>query len=72
MKQNETLREILNQKLLDENETAEYLKIAPGTLSVWRSVGRHKLPFVKVGRLVRYRQADLDNWIESRVIRGGD
>ena len=55
-----------NPGLLTEQEAAEYLKISPGTLSVWRSTGRYALPFVKVGHKVRYRLADLNSWINSR------
>lgn len=53
--------------LLDDKEAADYLGTTAGTLSVWRSTGRYKLPFVKVGRNVRYRRADLDSWLESRT-----
>jgi excisionase family DNA binding protein len=55
-----------NSKLLDDKQAAEYLTVSPGTLSVWRSTGRYALPFVKVGRMVRYRPADLDAWLETR------
>ena len=57
--------------LLDEHQAAEHLNVSPGTLSVWRSTGRYALPFVKVGRRVRYRLADLDAWIQERVRESG-
>ena len=57
--------------LLDESEAAQYLTLASGTLSVWRSTGRYSIPFVKVGRRVRYRRADLDAWLESRTRSSG-
>lgn len=57
--------------LLDETEAAQYLTLAPGTLSVWRSTGRYKIPFLKVGRRVRYRRGDLDAWLESRTRTNG-
>lgn len=53
--------------LLDEKKAAEFLSVAPGTLSVWRSVGRYSIPFLKVGHLVRYRRSDLEAWLESRT-----
>jgi excisionase family DNA binding protein len=56
-----------NSDLVDEQEAAAILDVAPGTLSVWRSVGRYNLPFVKVGRKVRYSRAALDAWLESRT-----
>jgi excisionase family DNA binding protein len=57
--------------LLDEKQAAEFLGVAPGTLSVWRSRGRYSVPFVKVGHLVRYRRGDLDAWLESRTRANG-
>lgn len=54
-------------QLLTETEAAEYLDLKVSTLRVWRCVGRYDLPFVKIGRLVRYRAEDLDKWIASRV-----
>jgi predicted site-specific integrase-resolvase len=41
-------------KLLTPEETAELLGVAVDTLTVWRCTGRVVLPWVKVGRLVRY------------------
>lgn len=43
------------------------LDVTPGTLSVWRSTGRYALPFLKVGRKVRYRRVDLLAWLEKRT-----
>ena len=59
------------RELLDEKQAAEYLTVSPGTLSVWRSTGRYSLPFVKVGRRVRYRLSDLDAWLEGRSRESG-
>jgi excisionase family DNA binding protein len=53
--------------LLTEAQAAAYLGVKPTSLLVWRSTGAHRIPFVRVGRLIRYRQADLDAWIASRV-----
>lgn len=58
-------------ELLDENQAAELLTVTPGTLSVWRSTGRYNLPFVKVGRKVRYRRSDLVAWLDTRVRQSG-
>lgn len=57
--------------LLDEQAAAALLTVAPGTLSVWRSVGRYNLPFIKIGRKVRYRRADLIAWLEKRTRETG-
>ncbi len=60
-----------NRELLDEKAAADLLQLAPGTLSVWRSTGRYRIPFVKVGRRVRYRRTDLESWLESRTRTNG-
>ena len=44
----------------------------PSTLNGWRSTGNPIQPrYVRVGRLVRYRLADLDAWIEQRTEHPG-
>ena len=55
-----------NDKLLSTKETSEYLGIAEGTLAVWRTTNRYKIPYIKTGRLVKYRKSELDAWLESR------
>ncbi len=57
-------------QLLTPPAAAEYLGVSVDTLSVWRCVGRYNIPFIKVGRLVKYRKSDLDAWLEKRL-RGG-
>ena len=54
-------------QLLTDEEAAKILGVTPGTLQVWRSTGRYKLPFVKVGRNVRYVQSNLISWIPERT-----
>jgi len=43
---------------------AHQLRVPPLTMSSWRATGRGP-SFVKIGRLVRYRQEDLDAFIEA-------
>jgi len=54
--------------LKDEKSAAEFLGVSPGTLQVWRSTRRYPLPFVKIGRNVRYRLADLQAFVQSRTV----
>lgn len=58
------------EPLLNEDEAAQILTVEPQTLAVWRSTGRYNLPFIRMGRLIRYRRADLEAWLESRVVGG--
>ena len=57
--------------LLDDKAAAAMLDVSPGTLSVWRSTGRYALPFLKIGRKVRYRRADHDAWLAARLSETG-
>jgi hypothetical protein len=68
-----SLQEIISasKELLDDRAAAAVLDVTPGTLSVWRSTGRYALPFVKVGRNVRYRHSDLLAWLEKRTREAG-
>lgn len=51
-------------------DAAKYIGVEPGTLEVWRCTKRYPIPFIKVGRLVRYRQEALDAFLVSRTING--
>lgn len=54
-------------ELLTPREAAALLRTTTDTLAVWRSTGRHAIPFLKIGRSVRYRRADLLRWLEERA-----
>lgn len=54
--------------LLTNEEAAEYLGVAPNSLAVWRTTKRYQIPYVKVGRLVKYRLPDLEAFLNSRTI----
>jgi len=68
-----TTQKVINspRDLLDANQAAIILDVTPGTMGVWRSTGRYSIPFIKVGRKVRYRRADLEAWLESRTRASG-
>jgi predicted site-specific integrase-resolvase len=53
--------------LLTPGQAAEFLCVSPHTLAVWRSTGRYDLPYIKTGRLVRYKHTDLISFIENRT-----
>jgi len=54
-------------KLLDTKQAAEVLGLTPATLDVWRCVRRYPLKYIKVGRAVRYRPQDIEEFINSRT-----
>ncbi len=51
--------------LRTEKEAADYLGTTPGTLAVWRCTRRVVIPYIKIGKNVRYRQSDLDAFVEA-------
>lgn len=53
--------------LLTPSEVSEVLGVSVETLNVWRATNRYPLPYVKAGRLVRYRLSDVNAFIESRL-----
>ena len=55
-----------NSGLLTAAEAATFLRVSVGTLTQWRCTARVKVPFVKVGSLVRYQLADLARFVQER------
>ena len=53
--------------LMSRREAAAYLGIAEMTLAIWRSTGRYNLNMYKIGRLAKYKRADLDAFIAARI-----
>jgi excisionase family DNA binding protein len=53
------------KQLLDTNEAAEYLGISRNTLYEWTI--QKKIPYIKVGRLVKFRKEDLESWLKQRT-----
>lgn len=54
--------------MLDQPSTAEYLDVSERTLEDWRQKKRGPA-YVRIGRLIRYRQSDLDAWLKVRTVR---
>jgi len=53
-------------KLLSVKETAAYLNISPHTL--YTMVSQRRIPYVKVGRLVKFDMDLLDKWIKQNTM----
>ena len=58
---------MIDRTLLTSEEVADMFGISPKTLASWRC-DRRGPPFVKVGRLVRYRLADIEQGIDAGII----
>ena len=53
--------------LLTPEDVAQHLRVSEDTLTTWRCTGRQHIPFVKVGRLVRYRPSDVEAYMAGRL-----
>lgn len=52
---------------LDEKALCALLGISSVTATKWRAKGKGP-PFIKLGRLVRYRRSDVDAWLRANTI----
>jgi len=59
-------------KLMTTSEAAKFLRLKEDTLLIWRCTKRYDLPYIKIGRKVFYKLSDLENFIESRTVQGGE
>ena len=58
----------VDNALLTREQAAEFLGVRPQTLAAWVTAQRYALPFIKVGRCVRYRRRDLEKWLDARTV----
>lgn len=54
--------------VLKTADAAAYVNLSPPTLARFRLTGEGPV-FAKLGGAVRYRRADLDAWLESRLVK---
>lgn len=54
------------EKLLNIQEAADLLGIKNHTLYQW--VSQHKIPYYKIGRLVRFSPSKLEAWVKKREV----
>lgn len=58
---------VFKSNLMTPEQVADYLGVSVETLNVWRCTKRYNLPYVKAGRLVRYRLQDVEAFVASRL-----
>jgi excisionase family DNA binding protein len=57
-------------ELLNTDQVAQMLQVTAGTLMVWRCTKKYPLRFVKIGRNVRYRASDVEEFLRARTMSG--
>jgi hypothetical protein len=55
------------QPLLTQREAADALRLSERTLERYRVSGDGP-PFVRAGKRIMYRPADLDGWVKAHVV----
>jgi len=60
----------MNEQLLSTKEAAHILRVAAGTLVVWRCRKRYGLRYVRLGSRIFYKPSDLDDFILRRTNTG--
>lgn len=63
-----TAPQSLASGLLVPDQAAEFLGLKPKTLAKDRCTREIGIPYVKLGRSVRYRLSDLEKFISDRVV----
>lgn len=56
------------QHLLTEQQAADRLGVSAGTLRVWRCTRRYPLPWIKIGKAVRYDPAEVEKFITDNTV----
>jgi predicted site-specific integrase-resolvase len=59
-------------ELLTPAQTSEKLGVTISTLESWRCRKTYRLPYARVGRLIRYRAEDVEKFIQSRLVTPGE
>ena len=54
--------------LMTREEAAAYLGVGKRTLASWVAHKRYDLTYIKIGRLTKYRKADLDAFIDRCTV----
>jgi predicted DNA-binding transcriptional regulator AlpA len=59
------------EKLMTPGEVSAETGISLDTLAMWRSRKR-RLPYLKLGRCVRYRASTIEQWFQSSTVEVDD
>ena len=54
-----------NQRFFKIDELAQYLNVTPRSIQRWQSRG--EIPFVKLGRALRFDRKEIEKWVARRA-----
>ncbi|MGK0373467.1 MAG: putative DNA-binding transcriptional regulator AlpA [Glaciecola sp.] len=61
---------IYHNKLITAGKTADILGLKESTLAQYRWRGDTRLPWVKLGKAIRYKLSDIEAYIEGSTVSG--
>jgi len=56
----------MEKRFLSIQELAEYLGLSKGTLYIW--ICRRRIPYLKIGKLVKFDMREIENWLKNKRI----
>ena len=57
--------------LMTPRDAAVYIGVKIYTLAGWRMTNKYGLRYLKLGKAIRYRKDDLDEWLASKAVDKG-
>lgn len=56
--------DVITEPLWTKEQAAAYLQVRPKTIyALTRKRNRHTLPYLLVGKFLRFRKSDIDRWL---------
>lgn len=56
-----------DKEVMTVPEMAEYLSVSEA--HTYRLVREHRVPFVRIGRSVRFKRSEVDQWLADKTLR---
>jgi len=57
-----------DRQYLTPEQLSDMLNISLSTIEKWRFNGNVKIPFIKLGRIIRYRVDDVHQFLEDNIV----
>ncbi len=57
----------MDKEILTKKELMEYVRISRGTAD--KLMKSRELPYMKIGKKVLFKRADVDRWLESKRVK---
>ncbi len=61
------VRSKMNDQMLGRKEAAEFLGVKENTLAIWKLTNRQIIPTYKVGKYIKYKASDLQQFIDNNL-----